>query len=170
MNDDPLMFALELTERDNASMHRYIQGVLDETGDIIENDFRQRKERLLSSQRTRAVTYCQMNPDLVVHPIYSSSDIVEDDFRIAFTRLRLSSHRLRIETGRWARIPQELRLCQCGLAVQTEKHMLTECALVGDIRRSYSNESVNFNEFLSGPKSKQQLAMVLKILNFYEDF
>ena len=111
-----------------------------------------------------------MNPDLVVHPIYSSSDIVEDDFRIAFTRLRLSSHRLRIETGRWARIPQELRLCQCGLAVQTEKHVLTECALVGDIRRSHSNESVVFNEFLSGPKSKQQLAMVLKILNFYEDF
>ena len=170
MNDDPLMFALELTERDNAPMHRYIQGVLDETGDIIENDFRQRKERLLSSQRTRAVTYRQMNPDLVVHPIYSSSDIVEDDFRIAFTRLRLSSHRLRIETGRWARIPQELRLCQCGLAVQTEKHVLTECALVGDIRRSHSNESVDFNEFLSGPKSKQQLAMVLKILNFYEDF
>ena len=164
------MFALELTERDNASIHRYIQGDLDETGDIIENDFRQLKERLLSSQRTRAVTYCQMNPDLVVHPIYSSSDIVEDDFRIAFTRLRLSSHRLRIETGRWARIPQELRLCQCGLAVQTEKHVLTECALVGDIRRSHSNESVDFNEFLSGPKSKQQLAMVLKILNLYEDF
>ena len=60
-------------------MHRYIQGVLDETGDIIENDFRQRKEKLFSSQRTRAVTYRQMNPDLVVHPIYSSSDIVEDD-------------------------------------------------------------------------------------------
>ena len=137
---------------------------------VKHNDIRLRKERIFSSQRTWAITYRLINPDLVVHSIYTSSDILDDDFRIAFTRLRLSSHRLRIETGRWARIPKERRLCQCGLAVQTEKHVLTECTLVAEIRHSYSNESFDFNEFLATPKSKEQLVMVLKILNFYEDF
>ena len=122
-----MMFALELTERDNSSMYRYIAGVLDEAGYIIENDIRLRKERILSSQRTRAITYRLINPDLVLHSIYTSSDIVDDDFRIAFTRLRLSFHRLRIETGRWARIPRDQQSCQCGLAAQTEKHVLTKC-------------------------------------------
>ena len=110
-------------------MHRYLTRVLGEAGDIIENDIRLRKERILSSQRPRATIYRQMNPDLVVHPMYYSNDIIDDDFRIAFTRFRLSSHRLKIETGRWARIPQERRFCPCGV-VQTEKHVLCECPLV----------------------------------------
>ena len=153
MNDDPLMFALELTRRDNASMHRYLSGILNEVGDIIENDIRLRKEKILASQRTKAVTYREMNPELVVHSIYSSKDIVDDDFRIAFSRLRLSSHRLRIETGRWARVPQEQRLCQCGAAVQTERHVLVECTLVREIRVSYGQEFVDFNDILgSVPK------------------
>ena len=168
LNDDPLMFALDLTERENVSMHRYLTGVLGEAGDIVENDIRLRKERILSSQRTRATIYRQMNPELVVHPMYYSNDIIDDDFRIAFTRFRLSSHRLKIETGRWAKIPQERRLCPCG-AVQTEKHVLCECPLVNDIRLSYDNGTVDFDEFLSAPKSKKQLVMVMKILDFYED-
>ena len=110
----------------------YLIGILGEAGDIIENDIRLRKERILSSQRTRATIYRQMNPELVVHPMYYSNDIIDDDFRIAFTRFRLSSHRLKIETGRWARIPQERRFCPCGV-VQTEKHVLCECPLVNDI-------------------------------------
>ena len=56
MFDDPLMFALDLTERDNPIMQRYILGVLNEDGDIVQNDISLRKERLLSSQHTRART------------------------------------------------------------------------------------------------------------------
>ena len=168
LDDDPLMFALDLTERENGFMHRYVTGLLDEPGDIVENDLRLRKERIQTSQRTRAMTYCQMNPELVVHPMYLSKDIIDDDFRIAFTRFRLSSHRLKIETGRLARIPREQRLCQCG-AIQSEKHVLCECTLVGDIRTAYGNATVDFTEFVSASKSKQDLAMVLKILDFYED-
>ena len=169
MKDDPLMFALEMTQRENVPMHRYITGVLNEAGDIIENDTRSRKERIMSSKRTKATAYRLVNPDLSVHPVYTSNDIVDDDFRIAFTRLRLSSHRLRIETGRWARIPQDRRFCQCGVGVQTERHVLSECTLVGHIRRTYGNEVVDFDDFMRSPKSKQQLAMVLYILKFYED-
>ena len=145
MTDDPLMFALELTQSENKAMYRYISGVLNEAGDIIENDINLRKERIMSSQRTRASTYRVINPELTVHSMYTSNDIVDDDFRIALTRLRTSSHRLRIETGRWARIPQDRRFCQCGLAVQTEQHVLTECTLVTHIRNSHGCELIDFS-------------------------
>ena len=139
MVDDPLMFALELTAKDNRVTNRYIQDVLNEEGDIIENDMRKRKDKIRSSPRTKLRTYCLVNPDLSVHPIYTSDEIVDDDYRIAFTRLRLSSHRLRIETGRWARIPQERRICHCGRAVQTEQHVLCDCTLVAHIRTAFSS-------------------------------
>ena len=46
--------------------------------------------------------------------------------RIAFTRFRLSSHRLRIETGRWSRLPREQILCDCGAnEPQDEKTRVT---------------------------------------------
>ena len=168
MYDDPLMFALDITERDNPTMQRYLSGVLCEDGDSVQNDISRRKERLLSSQRTRAMTYCAMNPDLSVHTMYTSCDVFADGLRIAFTRVRLSSHRLRVETGRWARIPHDQRLCQCGIDVQTEQHVISKCSLVDGIRSSYNNESVNFTNFMASPKSAQELAMVERILDFYE--
>ena len=170
MNDDPLMFALQLTESDNKVLHKYISGVLEEAGDIIENDVAKRKEDISVSERTKTVTYRQMNPTLCVHPVYTSKETVEDDYRTAFSRLRLSSHRLRIETGRWARIPQEERLCQCGEAIQTEQHVLCDCILVTHIREAYNQTGINYQVFMNTPKTKQEMAMVMKILSFYEDF
>jgi len=43
-------------------------------------------------------------------------------------RLRLSSHRLPIETGRWSRIPRDQRFCSCGM-VQTEVHLICLCPI-----------------------------------------
>ena len=88
--------------------------------------------------------------------------------RVAFTRLRLSSHRLKVEVGRWARIPHDQRMCQCGLEVQTEQHVLTNWHLVDEIRSSYSNASADFVNFMASPKSAQQLAMIERILDSYE--
>ena len=139
MLDDPLMFALKLTERDNKELNNYISRILTEEGYIVENDLSKRKEKVLSSEQTKSVTYKLTNPSLAVHPIYTSAETVDDDFRTAFTRLRLSSHRLRIETGRWSRTPRDERLCQCGEAVQTEQHVICDCTLVSHIRESYNN-------------------------------
>ena len=52
-------------------------------------------------------------------------------------RDRLSSHKLRIETGRWSRIPREERLCPCLNGVQTEKHVLLHCEHTQDIRNKH---------------------------------
>jgi len=169
MTDDPLMFALKVTEQDNKVMHKYISDILGEVGDIEQNDLNKRKNRIMTSTQTKLSTYQKINPALSVHPVYTSPNIVDDDLRVAFTRLRLTSHRLKVETGRWARIPREERMCQCGEGVQTEEHVLCDCTLVASIREAYGNEGINFEFFMTTEKSKQDLTMIKNILKFYED-
>ena len=52
--------------------------------------------------------------------------------------VRLSSHWLAIETGRWSRKRREDRLCTCG-EIQTEKHVITQCGRTEHIRAAYPN-------------------------------
>ena len=100
-----------------------------------------RKSVVSSSERSKCKTYCDLNPDLSPPGIYTSYDIAEHD-RIATTRLRLSAHNLNVETGRWARVPYNDRLCPCG-TVQTEDHIICKCPLTADIRSE--NSDMNFS-------------------------
>lgn len=61
-------------------------------------------------------------------------------FRIAFSKLRLSSHRLEIEVGRWAkpnRTPIDQRKCHSCNKLEDEFHFLLECNLYIEIRKQY---------------------------------
>ena len=61
-------------------------------------------------------------------------------FRIALTQLRVSSHRLEIETGRWTKpnkISRENRKCQVCSILEDEFHFLFECYLYKDLRKQY---------------------------------
>ena len=91
----------------------------------------QMKGAIAAKACTRHTTYLEMNPNLSVSCIYSAN--VPEHLRTAYTRMRLASHRLRIETGRWSRLPRENRLCQCG-EVQTEQHVMIDCPLVKHLR------------------------------------
>ena len=92
---------------------------------------------------TRREAYLGMNPELESPSIYrKTANFVPDHYRTAFTRFRLGSHRLKVETGRWSRIPRERRLCLCG-QVQDEMHTLLDCPLLNDLRREFSH--LNFN-------------------------
>ena len=71
-------------------------------------------QTFMNERGIKAETYIVMNPESKVHPVYVSRDYVNEKARITFTKLRLSSHSLKIETGRWSRITQEDRLCECG--------------------------------------------------------
>ena len=64
---------------------------------------------------TQRQIYLEMNPTLSVSQVYSDNSIPEY-CRCACTKVRLqSSHNLRIETGRWSRLPREHRTCECEL-------------------------------------------------------
>ena len=90
---------------------------------------------VMESTSSRREAYKLMNPDLSLHFVYSPQSQVPEYCRTAFTRLRLQSHRLKIETGRWTRpvTPKELRQCVCK-EVQTEEHILLSCPLTAELR------------------------------------
>ena len=100
------------------------------------------KIRTEAATSTRRATYLSMNPELARHSMYDT--VVPERHRMATTRIRLGSHRLRAETGRWARIPRELRVCPCGNdAVQDEEHVMTECPHSDNLRLNFQN--LNFD-------------------------
>jgi len=61
-------------------------------------------------------------------------------FRIAFTRIIVSSHNLQVESGRWHRptsIPLEDRKCTFCDKLEDEFHFILECSLYHDVRKQY---------------------------------
>ena len=90
----------------------------------------------------------ELNRSLNFHSIYSSSVFVPDYLRQSFSRLRLMSHCLKIETGRWSRIPRVARVCQCNdTAIQSENHVLIECSLTQNLRLRYPD--LNYRDLSS---------------------
>ena len=60
--------------------------------------------------------------------------------RYSLTRLRVSSHRLNIECGRWTRpniIPVNERKCQNCNVLEDEYHFVLECSLYNELRKQY---------------------------------
>ena len=95
------------------------------------------KDRALTSSKFHVYAN-ELNISLNVHPIYKSSIFIPDYQRQSFSRIRLISHNLKIETGRWSRIPRERRVCSCDATqLQTENHVLTSCPLTHNIRINY---------------------------------
>ena len=168
MNDDPLMYALNTARRDNPVFRKYI-GLLLDGDDFLETDSSQRILRVQSSTQSKMVTYHSINPTSAIHPIYKSGHNTVDDYlRITFTRFRTSSHRLKIETGRWSRVVRERRVCQCGNGVQTEEHVLVDCQLAQPIRDKYGHHTISFQSFMAEEKSKAELSMLHEILKLFE--
>ena len=82
---------------------------------------------------------------LSMHAAYTTPDYVDERERLVFTRFRLSSHHLKIETGRWARIEVEKRVCDCGLGIQDELHVLLKCAKTEEVRGRFGISVGDYN-------------------------
>ncbi len=129
----PLQIAWRPINGISSSQFRTFQGYTRQTATDIYTTI-----RLKAASRTWFQTYLRMNPELTVHTIYDST--IPDSLRMKATRLRLSSHRLKVETGRWTRpiTPQEQRLRNCSEAIQDEEHVLFRCILSDHIRVKHS--------------------------------
>ena len=170
MTDDPLMHAIRTTQAKNPSMKNFIDSLVNGE-DFIAADKTNRMNRLRSppANRSKLITYSTINPSYVVHPIYhAANEQVDEYLRITFTRFRTSSHRLRVETGRWCRIPREKRLCQCGEGVQTEEHIIMHCPRTEAIKLKYGQDIESFQTFISEKKSQSQLLMLYEMLKLLE--
>ena len=69
------------------------------------NSVQELKQQTEVSNKSKMVTYTDLNPTLKKPCLYTQD--VPEHVRIKITRLRLSSHNLKIETGRWSRLPNE---------------------------------------------------------------
>ena len=103
-------------------------------------------QSFLNERGSKAQTYRSMNPNLKVHAVYTSNDYINERARVTFTRLRLSSHSLKVETGRWSRINREDRLCECGESIEDEEHVLLQCLKTEFAREKFQ---INRNEYPS---------------------
>ena len=131
--DDPFNLALRIAQEARCPTARYIS-TLERFNP--EEESTALLDRVQQSERSKFVTYVQtMNPSLTVHDMYSRLDTIESH-RLSATRLRLSSHNLAIERGRWSRQPRDERLCSCG-AIQDEEHVSARCPRTQHVRANH---------------------------------
>ena len=139
MVDDPFMFVWLLVSHAKTPCARYIESLMTANPSL---DTAKMMARVKESPKSRYLTYrTDVNTELVQHPMYRDITIPEHN-RIVVTRIRLSSHNMAIEKGRWSRVPRDQRLCSCG-EVQTEAHIISQCPSTSYIREQ--NPEVNFN-------------------------
>ena len=136
---------------------------MERKGDICLAEREDVRNSIRNSTSTKRKTYINMNPNLISPKIYTNGNVPEYQ-RIEFSRFRLSSHNLRIETGRWSRIARENRFCSCEMnAVQTEDHVALECPLTADLRRAYNISFTCLVELFENCTS-QTIAYIYKVL------
>ena len=132
-DDSILTFTMQLASSLNTSSSKLIRDMLN--SQLSKDDYRnQVRAKVRQSNSSKRITYVTMNPTLEVPSVYRNRFIPEYK-RVKYSKLRLSSHDLRIETGRWCRIPRERRLCKCLTDVQTEEHALLFCVKTEFIRQ-----------------------------------
>ena len=78
------------------------------------------KEDIRNNDNYKFMLYKQFNPDL------TTLDLNKQHSK-DFIRLRLSSHSMPIETGRWKRVTREQRLCRTCKILGDEKHYIYDC-------------------------------------------
>lgn len=98
--------------------------------------------------------------------------------RLAFSKLRISAHKLLIEAGRYTipRIEPNARICkQCNLnEVEDEFHFIMHCKLYDDLRSTFMSElndiivTTNFNEddYFNTIMGAKDTDILKKVLNF----
>lgn len=73
--------------------------------------------------------------------VYIQSCVTPEHHRKAYTCLRLSSHRLKIEIGHWSQTPHKEQKSHCSKSIQSEEHVISHGELTDDIRRNYPSLS-----------------------------
>jgi hypothetical protein len=135
IDETPLSRVYKMCESKGTPGYRYIKRLLDNE---INETLEELKAKFENETGTKATKYKEINPDLKVHPVYNTDTYIDERKRVVFTRFRVSSHSLKIETGRWARINPEDRVCDCDRGgVQDERHIVFDCSKTTDVRGRY---------------------------------
>ena len=172
MVDDPFAHAINLIRNTNIPTARLINNLIEIDVDDVGQSINNLCQQVLTSQSSKCMYYKEINPNLVVHGIYSEKNSTVNELeRMSWSKLRLSAHSLAIETGRWnrrgrGRLPIEERLCQCG-CVQTERHVFENCTHSQHFRNLYNISSLP--DLVSERQDFPQVCHIVhKILDIYK--
>ena len=107
------------------------------TNNNAEVNFNERKNRIETSEQSMNIRYKNIIGFEFCPTLYHSC--LDDAKRKIITRWRLSSHKLRIETGRYSRpfIERENRLCRLCNVMEDEIHAVFDCDAHRLIREKY---------------------------------
>ena len=149
VDDSLLKFALQLISTCSTPMNNIIQRSMNNINWKDAANSKAILNKRANTNSSKRATYLLMNPSLKPPSVYSNDDIPEFK-RVQYTRIRLSSHNLRIETGRWCRTPREERICECKADIQTEEHILLNCLLTSEIRNTHKIRAETLQELFAG--------------------
>ena len=166
----PIFKAFKLIESISTKGHTSIYRTVNINHDFLIYD-RENIKATIEKDRinhTKIKTYNILNNKCTIHDIYSNNELIPEHKRLEFTRFRLSSHNLEIESGRWKRIPHINRTCKCdGNAIQDELHVLKDCFLTDHIRSTYNIEVTNLNDFFE-LENYVTLNMIYEISKYFK--
>lgn len=146
-------------------MGKYITQLLAKADPVVQ-DLQTRQQSVIESESSRRTSYVELNPELQKHEVYSSS--LPEHHRIAFTRFRLSSHRLAYEMGRWSRTPASDRLCVCG-STQSSSHVLIDCPTTNTLRSNcVSLDFVNIAHLMKSKDSAMLCKYIYDVLKLFD--
>ena len=80
-------------------------------------------------------------------------------------------HHLKIETGRWARIAAENRVCDCGGGVQDEEHVLFDCRKTEEVRRMFGIDGEELRDvgvLMNTVDVKKLVSFVYNCMKFFK--
>ena len=169
--EEPFHKVYELCRMKNTPGFKFINKT------INENTNEEALNKYVNTVRNSANTFTKfvnyrtnMNPDLNTHNIYGKTVYIPDYLRTSFTRVRLMSHRLKSETGRWSRIPVEGRVCQCNrTSIQDESHVLLICSISAHLRTEFNMLSfVSMSSLINSSDSYNMCKYMHKVLKLYD--
>ena len=142
IDETPLAKVYKMCEQNRTPGYVHLKRMLDYPE---QQNLQDLKMKFANERGSKATTYKEMNILLNVHQVYRTSRYIEERKRVVFTKFRTSSHSLKVETGRWSRMPREQRLCGCGGGVQDEKHVVFDCVKTEEVRVKYGVNNVVYN-------------------------
>lgn len=169
-SERPLHYVYGICREENTPGFRFLESSRMGNGGASSLETIKRSVLEKAPGATKITTYVnEMNPLMKVHPVYKTNTYIPDYKRQSFTRLRLMSHQLKVEVGRWSRTPAEQRVCHCdGTSIQTEKHVLLDCPLSEQCRRDntmlvFDSMQDLFNENTDLPKLCHYVYTVMNV-------
>ena len=141
--DTPLIKIYKICESKRTGGFRFLENILNP---VAGNQQSSLVQNFTNATTSKAATYKMINPDLSRHEAYTTTEYLNERERLAFTKFWLSSHHLKIETGRWARIAAEDRICDCGQGVQDESHVLFACPKTATVRQRFGVNDVVYSD------------------------